>query len=124
MAKENSQITKKDIQGLLSEQTKHIEIRLERHTKQIEVNLEKRLVEQTKVILTATDKKIDKKIDDFALMVQKGFEETAKKVELVALEKKMNERFDRIENILITKQDEKIDRLEARMRVVEHSLDI
>ena len=47
-------LTKKDIQGLLGEQTKQIEQRLSEQTTQIE----QRLAEQTTVILDAVDEKI------------------------------------------------------------------
>ena len=37
-------------------------------------------------------------IDDLAVMVQKGFSETATKSELKSLKFEMNQRFDKIEN--------------------------
>lgn len=64
-------------------------------------------------------------IEDLAVMVQRGFEETATKGELADFREEVNERFDgidqrleKIENILIAGHDRRIERLEDSMRQV------
>jgi len=59
-------------------------------------------------------------IDSLAVMIGKGFAGVDKKFE--EMSKDMNKRFDRIENILIKQQNEKIERLEARMHRLEEAL--
>ena len=54
-------------------------------------------------------------IDEPAKMVQKGFEETAKKADV-------NKRFDKIENILLKQQGERIESLEKRLSRLEDAL--
>ena len=61
-------------------------------------------------------------IDDLAVMVKKGFDETAKKIEMEAGFKTVNDRLDKIENILIKQQNDKIERLEERMQKIEEAL--
>jgi hypothetical protein len=61
-------------------------------------------------------------IDDLAAMVQKGFEETAKKLDMETGFKTVNDRLDKIENILIKQQNERIERLEERMHRIEEAL--
>lgn len=61
-------------------------------------------------------------IDDLAVMVQKGFEETSKKLDMDTNFKIVNDRLDKIENILIKQQNEKIERLEERMHRIEEAL--
>lgn len=63
-------------------------------------------------------------IDGLARMVQKGFEETAKHIDVrfEHVEKRLNEieiRLDRIENILIAAHENRIERLEDKMRQLE-----
>ena len=60
--------------------------------------------------------------DELAAMVQKGFEETAKKIDMDASFKTVNDRLDKIENILIKQQNERIERLEERMHKIEDAL--
>ncbi len=48
-------------------------------------------------------------IDELAAMVKNGFDN-------------MDKRFDRIENILIKQQNDKIERLEERMHRIEEAL--
>ena len=69
-------------------------------------------------------------IDDLAIMVQKGFAETATKAELIAVKdemkegfKKVNERLDKIEDVLIEKHDQRISYLEQRVRELGTALD-
>ncbi|OGZ71490.1 MAG: hypothetical protein A2904_01730 [Candidatus Staskawiczbacteria bacterium RIFCSPLOWO2_01_FULL_33_9] len=59
-------------------------------------------------------------IDQLAVMVNKGFEGTNKRMDLGF--KKVNDRLDRIENILIKQQNEKIEALEKRMHRLEDAL--
>jgi len=60
--------------------------------------------------------------DKLALMIGKGFSGVDKKIE--KMNKDMNERFDRIENILIKQQNDKIAKLEERMQKLEDALAI
>lgn len=69
------------------------------------------------------EKSTDKKIGDLAIMVQKGFEQTASKVDLENLKTEMNQRFDRVENVLIAKHDERITYLEQRVRELGAALE-
>ena len=73
-------------------------------------------------------KKLKKNIslDDLALMVAKGFEETAKKVDLESLEKEINlqfgevnERLDRIEKILFRDYKNRIEKLENQVKELQ-----
>ena len=73
-------------------------------------------------------KKLKKNIslDDLALMVAKGFEETAKKVDLESLEKEINlqfgevnERLDRIEKILFWDYKNRIEKLENQVKELQ-----
>lgn len=59
-------------------------------------------------------------IDQLAVMVNKGFEGTNKRMDLGF--KKVNDHLDRIENILIKQQNEKIEALEKRMHKLEDAL--
>jgi len=59
-------------------------------------------------------------INDLAVMVGKGFDGVDKKLE--EINQDMNKRFDRIENILIKQQNDKIERLEKRMKKLEEAL--
>jgi len=72
-------------------------------------------------------------IDDLARMVQKGFENTATKDDLVEVNTRldgMDKRFDKIdtrdhiENLLLRAHDNRIERLEDKMRVVETALEV
>lgn len=60
--------------------------------------------------------------DDLAVMVQKGFAETAKKLDMEAGFKTVNDRLDKIENILIKQQNDKIEKLDERMHKIEEAL--
>lgn len=61
-------------------------------------------------------------IDSLAGMIGKGFAGVDKKFE--EMNKGMNKRFDRIENILIKQQNERIEKLETRMHKLEEALAI
>ena len=56
-------------------------------------------------------------IEDLAVMVQKGFEETSKKSEMEAGFRDVNKRLDRIENILIKQHEQRISRLEEALAI-------
>lgn len=55
-------------------------------------------------------------IDDLAVMVQKGFAETATKVELKSLENKIDERFDKMEKVVLASHQKRIEKLEAEVK--------
>jgi prefoldin subunit 5 len=59
-------------------------------------------------------------IDSLAGMIGKGFAGVDKKLE--EMNKDINKRFDRIENILIKQQNDKIAKLEERMNRIEEAL--
>ena len=59
-------------------------------------------------------------IDQLAVMVNKGFEGTNKRMDLGF--KKVNDRLDRIENILLEKHSEEIKSLKDRVKVLEEAL--
>ena len=68
-------------------------------------------------------------IDDLAVMVQKGFEETAKKsdmdVEFERVDKRfeqVDKRLDKIEKLLIAEDRRRIDKLESRVDYLENIL--
>lgn len=69
-------------------------------------------------------------IDDLARMVQKGFEatatkeETATKKDLNQLKSEMNERFDKIERLILTDHKKRIEKLEQDMRQLKNALAI
>jgi archaellum component FlaC len=61
-------------------------------------------------------------IDDLALMVQKGFEETAKKKDVDKKFKDMDERFDRIEKLILADHKRRIERLEQDVKELRNLL--
>ncbi|MBI2454287.1 MAG: hypothetical protein HYV54_01815 [Parcubacteria group bacterium] len=70
-------------------------------------------------------------IEDLARMVQKGFEETAKKddadnlrTDLNSLRTEMNERFDKIERLILADHKRRIEKLEQDMRELKNALAI
>lgn len=63
------------------------------------------------------EKNTDKKIDDLAQMVAKGFEETSKEVNLQFNE--VNERLDRIEKILFWDYKNRIEKLEDQVKELQ-----
>ncbi len=67
-------------------------------------------------------------IDDLAVMVQNGFSETARKIDLDSFRDEVNgrldnveTRLDRIENLILTDHRSRIERLEDTCRVLETS---
>ena len=68
------------------------------------------------------DKKFEGKFDDLAAMIQRGFEETASKIELGEVKSELGEvkiRLDRIENILLRDNTNRIERIEDKLLQVE-----
>lgn len=55
-------------------------------------------------------------IDDLAVMVQKGFAETATKNELKSMRVEINNRFDKIENLVLASHQKRIEKLEAEVK--------
>jgi hypothetical protein len=65
---------------------------------------------------------VENAVDKLALMINEGFESTATKDDLTALEGKLTTRLDRIENLLLAKQEQRLNELEARMKTLEDAL--
>ena len=63
-------------------------------------------------------------IEDLARMVQKGFEDTAKKVDMDARFNVVESRLDRIEKLLIVEHQRRIEKLEDDVRVLKDALNI
>lgn len=61
-------------------------------------------------------------IDELALMVAKGFEETAKAREVNIRFDAVEKRLERIENLLIEEHRRRIERLESEMKEVRDAL--
>ncbi|MEK7665060.1 MAG: hypothetical protein AAB361_02890 [Patescibacteria group bacterium] len=68
-------------------------------------------------------------IDDLAIMVQKGFNETAKKADMdlkfeqVSREfKEVGERFDKIEKLILADHKKRIEKLEDEIKEIKGSL--
>jgi hypothetical protein len=68
-------------------------------------------------------------IEDLARMVQKGFSETAKKIELEGLREEMkkgfkvvDERFDKIEKLILADHKRRLEKLEEEMRDLKNLL--
>lgn len=55
-------------------------------------------------------------IDDLAVMVQKGFAETATKIELKAMESRIDKRFDKLEKVVLESHQRRIEKLEAEVK--------
>lgn len=61
-------------------------------------------------------------IDDLAMMVQKGFEETAKKDETNSRLDKIEDRLETIEKLLIVDHRQRIEKLEAEVKELKELL--
>ena len=68
-------------------------------------------------------------IEDLAYMINKGFNTMASKEDVQALDKKgqaldkkVTEGFERIENLLLAKQEQRLNDLETRMKKLEDAL--
>jgi len=55
-------------------------------------------------------------IDDLAVMVQKGFADTATKDELKSMRIEMNRRFDGLEDRVLASHQKRIEKLEAEVK--------
>ncbi|MCX6720524.1 MAG: hypothetical protein NTW11_01855 [Candidatus Staskawiczbacteria bacterium] len=55
-------------------------------------------------------------IDDLAVMVQKGFAETAKKADMDLRFDEVDKRFDKIENLILADHKKRIERLESEVK--------
>lgn len=55
-------------------------------------------------------------IESLARMIKKGFDETAKKEEVNRQFYQINERFDRIEKLILANHKRRIERLEEEMK--------
>ncbi len=61
-------------------------------------------------------------IDDLAIMVQKGFEETSKKTEVNTRFDAMDKRFDKIENMILIDHLKRIEKLEKHVEELQDAL--
>lgn len=55
-------------------------------------------------------------IDDLAIMVQKGFQETAKKTEVNGRFDVVEKRLDRIEKLILVNHKDRIEKLEEQVK--------
>ncbi len=72
---------------------------------------------------------VEHAIDKLALMINEGFKATATKEDLTAvqedmkaMEGRLTTRLDRIEHLLLAKQEQRLNELEARMKKLEDAL--
>lgn len=65
------------------------------------------------------EKNTDKKIENLALMAAKGFEETAKKVDMDIQFDEVNKRLDKIEKILFWDYKNRIEKLEDQVKELQ-----
>jgi hypothetical protein len=63
-------------------------------------------------------------IDDLAVMVQKGFEETAKKTEISKRFDVIEDRLDSIEKMILSDYKRRIEKLEMRVEELRDALAI
>jgi hypothetical protein len=61
-------------------------------------------------------------IEKLAEMINEGFMGTASKEDIKELRTEMQAGFDRIENLLLAKQEQRLNDLEARMKKLENAL--
>jgi BMFP domain-containing protein YqiC len=61
-------------------------------------------------------------IDELARMIHEGFMGTASKEDIKELRTEMQAGFDRIEHLLLAKQEQRLNDLEARMKKLEDAL--
>jgi hypothetical protein len=61
-------------------------------------------------------------IDELARMINEGFMGTASKEDIQELRTEMQAGFDRIENLLLAKQEQRLNDLETRMKNLEDAL--
>jgi hypothetical protein len=60
--------------------------------------------------------------EDLARMINEGFKTTATKEDVKASEDRLTTRLDRLEHLLIAKQEQRLNDLEARMNKLEDAL--
>ncbi len=65
---------------------------------------------------------IENAVDKLAVMINEGFKTTATKDDLTAVEDRLTTRLDRIEHLLLAKQEQRLNELEARMKKLEDAL--
>ncbi len=82
------------------------------------VKIEKNFIKVDENFVKA-EKNTDKKIESLALMVAKGFEETAKKVDMNIQFGEVNKRLDKIENILSWEYRGRIEKLESEVKELQ-----
>jgi hypothetical protein len=58
----------------------------------------------------------------WARMINEGFKSTASKEEMKAMEARLTTRLDRIEHLLLAKQEQRLNELETRMKRLEDAL--
>ena len=59
-------------------------------------------------------------IDELAVMVQKGFNETAKKSEIDFMSMQINKRFDKIEKLILADHKNRIEKLEEEVKELKN----
>jgi hypothetical protein len=67
---------------------------------------------------------VEKAIDKLAIMINEGFKTTASKEDMSAMEDRLTTRLDRIEKLLLAKQEQRLNDLETRMKKLEDALAI
>jgi hypothetical protein len=67
---------------------------------------------------------VEKAIDKLAIMINEGFKTTASKEDMSAMEDRLTTRLDRIEHLLLAKQEQRLNDLETRMKKLEDALAI
>jgi hypothetical protein len=65
---------------------------------------------------------VEKAIDKLAIMINEGFKTTASKEDMSAMEDRLTTRLDRIEKLLLAKQEQRLNDLETRMKKLEDAL--
>ena len=65
---------------------------------------------------------VENAMDKLALMINEGFKTTASKEDMTAMEDRLTTRLDRIEHLLLAKQEQRLNELEARMKKLEDAL--
>ena len=62
---------------------------------------------------------VEHAVDKLALLINEDFKATATKEEMKAREDRLTTRLDRIEHLLLAKQEQRLDDLETRMKNLE-----
>jgi hypothetical protein len=65
---------------------------------------------------------VENAMDKLALMINEGFTTTASKEDMTAMEARLTTRLDRIEHLLLAKQEQRLNDLETRMKKLEDAL--